>query len=60
MDKEHQKEFVQVRNVRGYAEDLAVIAAHMNLGLSEAARQIARERANKTRRELAKQTEVQA
>lgn len=60
MDKEHQKEFVQVRNVRGYAEDLAVIAAHMNLGLSEAARQIARERANKIRRELAKQTEVQA
>lgn len=60
MDKEHQKEFVQVRNVRGYAEDLAVIAAHMNLGLSEAARQIARERANKIRRELAKQTEVTA
>ena len=60
MDKEHQKEFVQVRNVRGYAEDLAVIAAHMNLGLSQAARQIARERANKIRRELAKQTEVQA
>ena len=50
MDSQEQpKEFVQIRNVRGYAEDLAVIAAHLNLGVSEAARQIARKEANRIR-----------
>lgn len=49
MEQEQPKEFVQIRNVRGYAEDLAVIAAHLNLGVSEAARQIARKEANRIR-----------